>query len=143
MAIRVDVPQERGDEKVEDIYLGDDGPFTFWPPKSGGLMDVALFDGTPQEQEMLAIRRRAEWIRDGFDPDDWAHIDARLKDADDPLDWDHLIALQEQVQEAMALRPPTSSRGSSTSRRRTNTGAARPKRQESTSGDSESGDSAT
>lgn len=139
----------RPHEIIDDIWLGDDGPFEFSPPKVGRLLSAALSGGsksTTEEAEYRAMIARQEWLRDGFHPDDWSHFMARIEDEQDGLDWGHLIgsenSLMEALLERVSNRPTTSSGGSSASPRR-NTGGAAPRPKARTSGNSVPEDSVT
>lgn len=132
MAVRVPVESGNRPHEIEEVYLGDDGPFEFVVPKIGGIMSVARSDKTGEELEQESIRAQTKWLQDGFDPEDWADILDRLDDPEDNLDWPHMFRLFEALMASQGERPTTSSGDSSATPRRL-TGAAARKRRERTS----------
>lgn len=117
----------RPHEIIEDVYFGDDGPYTFTATKTAGMLSALLSGGA---YGMAKLR----WLQAGFDEDDWAGLDARLNDPDDPLAAEHLHEMADALLEEVTNRPPTLPTASSGTRP-AQTGAGKPKRRASTSGE--------
>lgn len=118
---------EDSDALAEEVWLGDDGPFDFYPPKIGKLMKTFRRIGTSNESESggLMLQAQWDWLERGFGEEDWEHIEARLDDDDDPLDFPHIQKLFEDLLAVAAGRPTISPGASSPKRQAKRRQAAR------------------
>lgn len=107
--------------EVEDVYLGDDGPWVFTTPKSANVMSALRKLGAGNgalEVNMNTLgllNAQWGWLEEGLGSEVWEHIEARLADNDDPLDYPHLQQLFDVLFEQVSNRPPSSAGGSSES----------------------------
>lgn len=113
------VTQGKGDEEV---YLPGvsathdlEGPFEFTYPRIGKLLSMQrrLRTMNPAQMAIGEIDGMLQWLADGFGPDAWNHIDARLLDETDVLDEEHMFKLFQLLNESSTGRPTTSSNGAS------------------------------
>lgn len=140
----------RPHETIEDVFFGEDGPYTFTAGPMPDLLSAYLSDDE-DEQTTLIIKGKYNWVLNGLDdeareeidtdeegspilgPTDREHIAARLADPDDLLQSKHILQMYELLVAEVAKVPPTSRSGSSSTPPR-GTGAAKPKRKAATSG---------
>lgn len=127
MAIKVDAnARMQGFEgqtgAIEDVFLPgarlgdeDEGPFEFAYPRMGRIlrMQRTLTSMTDVAAVLESSKATTAWLAEGFGPDAWAHIVARLDAEDDLLDDEHLQFLFVALQQANTGRPTTSSNGAS------------------------------
>lgn len=102
-------------DEIEEVWLGDDGPYEFVTPKVAPLIAAMRKMRTMSEEEAgySSLDAQDRWMKKGFGPDQWARIQKRLDDEDDPLDFDHIMQVFEAIFETVTGRPPTSLGGSS------------------------------
>lgn len=123
MAIRIDADARITDRRPdEDVYLPGptpedeaEGPFPFTYPRVGSLISAQrrLKDMSQVEAASAELDSMLDWVRDGFAPDAWEHIDARVNDPADLLDHEHLVKLYYLLNENSTGRPTSSSSGAS------------------------------
>lgn len=127
--------ESRPHEIVPDVYFGDDGPFEFSAGPTGDVLSAFLIEGTEEEVLRAQLQAKIRWMRRGFHPDDWRHLQDRVDDPEDPLQIRHLLEMYGELVEAVSGRPPTS-RSGSVDTPSPSTGAARPRPRTETYGDS-------
>lgn len=134
--VQIDVAATpRKHEVVEDVFFGEDGPYTFTASPIGGVLSAYLLTDDDGEARTLAIMRaKIDWLEAGFPEEDWAYLTDRVKDPEDPLNSYHLTAMYDALTEEVTNRPPTSSPRSSGTRP-AKRGAAKPKLRTETSGE--------
>lgn len=131
--------EARPHEVIKDVWFGDVGNeyqaegYVFTAGPAPDLLSSYLIEDEELELKNT-IRAKMAWLEDGFDPEDWAEVQARVKDRTDPLQTAHLFAMYNALMAEVSKRPPTSPSGSSITPSR-NTGAAKRKRQDETSGE--------
>lgn len=129
----------RPHEVVEDVWFGDEGnewqedAYVFTAPPAPDLLSSYLIEDE-EDQITNTIRAKARWLEEGFGPEVWAEVQARIKNPKDPLRTAHLFEMYNALMSEVTKRPPTSPSGSSRTPSRT-TGAAKRKQQAGTSGD--------
>lgn len=109
-------PAARPHEIIEDVsFEGDTTEYEF---SAGPLPDLlsAYLETDPEQQIKKIVQGKFAWVRDGFDPEDWAEIAARIDDPTDPLRSESILTAYDVLIEAVSKRPPTSSTASSRAR---------------------------
>lgn len=113
MAIKI---EDEYVEQEEEVYLLDEGPFQFFYPRVKPIRAAhrRLLEVGEEEAAPDVLRAVKKWLAQGFGPDAWAHIQARLDDERDALDDDHIDHLFKELMSARTRgRPTTSSNGAS------------------------------
>lgn len=110
MAIKVEdtTPHDAWTDDVD--LVGVEYPFTY--PPIGRLIKAqrrVRYESDPSRREEIMTEATFAWLADGFGPEAWAHIEARLDDDDDPLNELHLAHAVRLIKEADAARPTMSS----------------------------------
>jgi hypothetical protein len=125
MAIKVDANArmqglEGQTDATEEVYLpgpfkgaDEEGPFDFNFPRMGRILKMqrTLTSLTDVAAVLESSKATTAWLAEGFGPDAWAYIVARLDDDNDLLDDEHLQWLFVQLQKSNTGRPTTSSNG--------------------------------
>lgn len=106
----------RPHEVIEDVFFGDDGPYTFKATKAAGMLSALMGTGTPAEKNQAFSAAKLDWLHAGFTKKDWEHLSGRLEDLADPLDTQHLYTMADALLEEINSRPPTSSTAASGTR---------------------------
>lgn len=105
---------------TEEVYLpgphGEpdaEGPYEFAYPRMGRILRVQrnVTSMTDPQAVIESSRATMGWMADGFGPDAWEHITARLDDDNDILDDEHIQWLFVELQKSHTGRPTTSSNG--------------------------------
>lgn len=124
----------RPHEIVEDVRIGDHlGPYTFTTPYAADLLS-ALLEEDEDAQIVATVKAKFNWVRDGFEEDDWAEIQDALDDPTNPVRTGTIVKAYDMLSEAATKRPPTSRSASSRGPRKS-TGGAKPKPKAETSGE--------
>lgn len=108
MSIKVDVNK---DYRVEEVWLGEDGPYDFLVPKVALLSEAARRSENLDEEtrSVILLNAQMRWLAQGFG-EDWARIEARLSDENDILDVPHLTQVFAAITEEVSARPTISPR---------------------------------
>lgn len=107
------LPGQGATEDQPASATGEEGPYEFAYPRMGRIlrMQRTLTSLDDVGAVLESSRATTAWMAEGFGPDAWAHITARLDDDNDILDDEHLQWLFMQLQKAHTGRPTTSSNG--------------------------------
>jgi hypothetical protein len=107
MTLKIDT-SARPDE-IEEIWFGEDGPYEFTSPKIAPLLAaMRKMQGSAEDASgIMALDAQEKWLEQGFGPDQWKRLQARIEDENDLLDSWHLIQVFEALFEKVAGRPPT------------------------------------
>lgn len=129
----------RPHEVVDDVFFGDDGPYTFTAGPMPDLLSAYLLEDE-DEATIKIVKGKVTWVLAGLDRSvasdedvsDYTYILSRLDDPKDPLQSKHILAMYDLLVAEVSKVPPTSQPASSPQRQRA--GAAKPKRKAATSG---------